>query len=301
MANDKQKAGYLEGSVSMVINLVLFLVKMYAGMVSQSIALIADAFHTLSDCITSLALVLGYRIAFQPPDREHPFGHQRFEAATSIVIGTLLGVVGFEFAQRSISKLLHREALRFSLVAVVVLAVSVIAKEWLARWALSLAEKHQAQSVRADAWHHRSDSIAALFVLLGVFLGERIWWMDGLLGLSVSGLIVYVAYDIINKAAKDIMGRVPKAKEVSLLNDIALRTSDKIRDVHHVHVHEYGDHVEVTLHIRLLPETTLEEAHLLASRLEELVRKELRWEATVHVEPYPKRFGKKPQNPPRGS
>ncbi|MGQ9623732.1 MAG: cation diffusion facilitator family transporter [Candidatus Caldatribacteriaceae bacterium] len=289
MTDGKQKAGYLEGFVSIVINLVLFLAKMYAGVVSHSVALMADAFHTLSDCLTSLALVLGYRIAFQPPDKEHPFGHQRFEAATSIVIGTLLGTVGFEFANRSISKLLSREVLHLSWVAVVVLATSVVVKEWLAWWALNLAGKHNAKSIRADAWHHRSDSVAALLVLVGMFLGERIWWVDGLLGLLVSGLIVYVAYEIIRKAAKDIMGRVPQSSEILALNDIASRASDKIRDVHHVHVHEYGDHVEVTLHVRLLPETTLEEAHALVSRLEELVRRELRWEATVHVEPYPKR------------
>ena len=288
VTSNRQRAGYLEGSVSIVINFVLFLAKMYAGVVSHSIALLADAFHTLSDCITSLALVLGYRIAFQPPDKEHPFGHQRFEAVTSIVIGTLLGVVGFEFANRSMTKLLSRETLRFSWMAVVVLATSVVVKEWLARWALGLAERHNAESIRADAWHHRSDSVAALLVLVGMFLGERIWWMDGLLGLLVSGLIVYVAYDIIREAAKDIMGRVPNSLEVSALNDIALRASDKIRDVHHVHMHEYGDHVEVTMHVRLPPETTLEEAHALASRLEELVQKELKWEATVHVEPYPK-------------
>jgi len=286
MGVDRKHAGYLEGSVSVVVNLVLFAAKMYAGIVSSSIALIADAFHTLSDCITSLALILGYKIAFKPPDKEHPFGHQRFEAATSIIIGTLLGAVGFEFINRSISKLLAGETLVFSWIAVAVMAASVVAKEALARWALGLAKRHSAEAVEADAWHHRSDALASLLVLVGIVVGEKVWWIDGVLGIVVSGLIIYVAYDIIKKASEDIMGRAPEASEINTLREMASRVSGSIRDLHHVHIHEYGDHVEVTLHIRLPPDTSLREAHEVASKLEELIRRELKWEATIHVEPY---------------
>ncbi|ADV64962.1 cation diffusion facilitator family transporter [Desulfurococcus mucosus] len=283
----REKAGYLEGWVSVAVNLILFTVKMYAGLVSSSIAVVADAFHTLSDCITSLALILGYKIAFKPPDEEHPFGHQRFEAATSIVIGTLLGVVGFEFINRSVDKLLAREALVFSWIAVVVLTVSAVVKEALARWALRLAESvGGAESIRADAWHHRSDAVATLLVVIGLMIGESVWWVDGLLGLLVSGLIIYVAYDIIKRASQDILGRAPSSTEVSVLREIASGVSGDIRDLHHVHIHEYGDHIEVTLHIRLPPGMKLSDAHEVASRLEDAIRRTLGWEATIHVEPY---------------
>lgn len=286
MPSSKEEAGYLEGWVSVIVNILLFIIKLYAGILANSIAIIADAFHTLSDSITSVALIIGYKIAFRPPDKEHPFGHQRFESVTSIIIGTLLGVIGFEFVQRSISKLISGETLIFSWIAVIVLAVSVVVKEWLARWALGLAARFNAGSIKADAWHHRSDAVATLLVLIGLLTSSLAWWIDGVLGLMVSGLIIYVAYDIIKKASENIMGRSPTPSETSMLKELASRISSDIRDLHHVHLHEYGEHVEVTLHIRLPPGINLNEAHEIASKLEELIRKELKWGATIHVEPY---------------
>ncbi|ACL10600.1 putative cation efflux system protein [Desulfurococcus amylolyticus 1221n] len=286
MPSSKEEAGYLEGCVSIIVNTLLFIIKLYTGILANSIAIIADAFHTLSDSITSAALIIGYKIAFKPPDEEHPFGHQRFESVTSIIIGTLLGVVGFEFIQRSISKLISRETLIFSWIAVILLTVSVIAKELLARWALGLATRFNAESIKADAWHHRSDAVATQIVLIGLFMSRLVWWIDGVLGLMVSGLIIYVAYDIIKRSSKNILGRSPTPSEKSKLKELASRISGNIRDLHHVHLHEYGEHVEVTLHIRLPPDINLNEAHEIASKLEELIRKELKWEATIHVEPY---------------
>ncbi|MEM1628163.1 MAG: cation diffusion facilitator family transporter [Desulfurococcaceae archaeon] len=285
MNHGRKKAGLTEGMVSIIVNTCLFALKYYAGYVSNSIAVISEAFHTLSDSITSIALIIGFKIAFKPPDSEHPFGHQRFEIVTSVIIGTLLGVVGFEFMIRSIDKILNRQPASFTLMAIIAMSLSMLVKEVLARWAMKLAKRHGSESIMADAWHHRSDAIASGLVLLPVVFGEKYWWLDGLFGLIVSSLIVYTAYDIINKSTRKILGRAPSMEEIESLKRIINTVSDKAEDLHHIHIHEYGDHVEVTLHIRLPSDIKLHEAHEIASLVEKAIKEKLGWEATVHTEP----------------
>ncbi len=281
----RRRAGYLEAVVSILLNTILFALKYYAALISSSVALMADAFHTLSDSLTSIVVLIGVELGFKPPDKEHPFGHQRIETIATIVIATMLGIVGYEFFKQSLEKLLSRESLTFSSIALGVMALSAVSKELLARWAERLGEKHEMSSVKADAWHHRSDAIASLLIIAGLLLGETYWWVDGVLGLIVSGLIVYLAWGLIKTASNLLMGRSPLPVEEDELMKIVSSVAPQARDLHHIHIHEYGAHVEITLHLRLDPRISLEEAHRIATLIEEAVRNKLGWEVTVHLEP----------------
>ncbi|MEM0378249.1 MAG: cation diffusion facilitator family transporter [Thermosphaera sp.] len=281
----KRKAGYLEGWTSVALNTLLFALKYYAAIVSHSVALVADAFHTLSDSMTSIVLLLGVKWGFKAPDKEHPFGHQRLETIASIVIAVMLGVVGFEFFKQSLDKLISRESLVYSNIALGVMVFSAVAKEALARWALRLGESYGMESVKADAWHHRSDAVASFLIVIGLLVGETYWWVDGVLGFLVSLLIVYTAWSLIKAASDKVIGRSPRPEEEEELRTIVYSTVPRAKDLHHIHIHEYGDHVEATLHIRLDSKISLEEAHKLATEIEEAVKKKKGWEVTVHVEP----------------
>ncbi|WP_448577378.1 cation diffusion facilitator family transporter [Thermosphaera sp.] len=282
---ERKRAGYLEALASVFLNTILFALKYYAALVSSSVALMADAFHTLSDILTSVVVLMGVLLGFKPPDKEHPFGHQRIETIASIVIATMLGIVGYEFFKQSIEKLLHRESLMFSSMALGVMVLSAVLKELLARWAERLGEKHEMSSVKADAWHHRSDAVASLLIIIGLLVGETYWWVDGVLGLIVSGLIVYLAWSLIRTASDRLIGRAPLPVEEEELRKIISSIAPQAKDPHHIHIHEYGAHVEITLHLRLDPKINLEEAHRIATLIEEEVKNKLGWEVTVHLEP----------------
>lgn len=285
LAAERKVAGFREGFISVFINVALFALKYYFGLIHNSIAVVADAIHTLSDAGTSVVVIIGFWVAYRPADEEHPFGHGRAEQIGAVVIGSLLGVAGFEFLMSSYEKLVSREALIFSWSLVGILLLSSVIKELLARWALGLGKSYESKSVVGDAWHHRSDAVATALLALGILVGAEYWWVDGILGILVSIIIVYTSVKIVLETAKDLLGSEPTKHEKDLLSDLAREVSPLIEDVHHVHIHKYGDHVEASLHIKLPKNMKLEEAHEIATKLEEKIRDRLGWEATVHPEP----------------
>ncbi len=284
-ANVRRKAGLLEGSVSIVVNTLLFVIKYLIGLRYNSIAVIADSIHTLSDSLTSAVVVASFLIAYKPADKEHPFGHGRAEQIGAIVIGTLLAVVGFEFLSRSYEKLLSFESMEFAWVIIAVMIASAVVKEVMARWSIRLGIRFGSQSLIGDAWHHRSDAIASALIAFGAVLGTTYWWVDGVLGIAVSILIIFTAVKLVLETSKDLIGYAPSKDDVDGITCVVKEVSQNVVDVHHIHMHKYGDHVEVTLHIRLPPEISVSEAHDIASRIEGRLKDRFGWEVTVHVEP----------------
>lgn len=283
----KRSLGLIEGWVSIVLNTALFALKYWVGCISGSVAMIADAWHTLSDTLTSVVVIIGFRVSARPADGEHPFGHGRAEAISSIIIGTLLGVVGFEFGQSSIHRLIDRQAASFSALSVVVFLSSVALKEALARFSFWAGRKIDSGSLMADGWHHRSDAIASGLIVVGALIGGKLWWMDGILGIGVSLLIFYAAFDILKASISVSLGEAPDAALDRRIRGVIRQTVSCAEDTHHLHVHRYGDHLEVTVHLRVPPEMPVAQAHAVATRVERAIKGEIGAETTVHIEPAP--------------
>lgn len=201
-----QRLGIKAGMVSIIVNLLLFAVKYYAGVVSASVALVADAWHTLSDSLTSIVLIVGIRLSAQKPDKEHPFGHGRWEQISALVIALVLIWVGIEFVQDAIGKLQHRETAVFGWLAYTVTILSIVVKEGMARYSFYVARVTGSASVKADGWHHRSDALSSVVVLAGLLISPYCWWIDGALGIVVSLMLFYAAYGIIREAVNVILG-----------------------------------------------------------------------------------------------
>lgn len=280
----KKKAAYVEGFYSILFNTMLFFFKYYFGTLFNSIAVTADSFHSLSDSLTSIVLVVGYKIADKPPDKEHPYGHGRAEFVIALVIGVFLGVVAYDYVIKSYEKLVSGEAFEFSLTLLLVLWFSLIVKLGLTLWAYNLGNKYHSQPIKADAWHHASDAIASGLLVLAMYLGRDCWWIDGVLGIVVSLLIFATAAKILYDASNELLGRAPAKREFDKL--LAIIRESYLGEVHHVHFHKYGKHIEVTLHIHLPGCMTLREAHEVATRIENKIRERLGYEATVHIEPF---------------
>jgi cation diffusion facilitator family transporter len=280
---------YLEGWTSISVNFVLFIFKYWVGIISGSVALIADAWHTISDSMSSVIVLIGNKITTKPADKMHPFGHGRAEIISGIIIGMILGFIAFEFLLESLARLRNRIAAPYGIMAIIVTAMAVIIKEGLAQFAFRIGKKVNSTVLIADAWHHRSDAISSLLILIGIFLGEYFWWIDGFLGIIVSVLIFYATYEILRDAINPLLGEQPTD---SLMNRIRSICEDVLHfesDIHHFHIHRYGDHKELTFHMRMPPDMTIEEAHNIVNQIEAKIRIELNIEATIHMEPiYPR-------------
>lgn len=282
---ERKKLVYQQGWVSIFANGLLFVSKYWVGVASGSIALMADAWHSLSDSLTSLIVIVGAKISSKPPDDEHPFGHGRAELIASIIIGVILGFVGFEFAKESISKLVNKEGVQYGAAALWVIIISILVNELLAQYAFWIGRKTGNPSLRADGWHHRSDALSSVIILVGIFFAKYFWWIDGVLGFIVSVMLFYAAYDIIKDGTNPLLGEKPEEDLLSELKKIANETAGMETHLHHVHMHRYGEHMELTMHIKLPKETTLKNAHQIADDIEIEIARKLSMEATIHMEP----------------
>ena len=282
---NKKKLVYQQGWVSIFTNGLLFASKYWVGIITGSVALMADAWHSLSDSLTSIIVILGAKISSKPPDKEHPFGHGRAELIASIIIGVILGLVGFEFAKESILKLINKEGVEYGNAAIWVTAISIVVNELLAQYAFWIGRKTGNPSLKADGWHHRSDALSSIIILVGIFFANNFWWIDGVLGFIVSLLLFHAAYDIIKDGTSPLLGEMPDEELLNNINNIAIAASGMEPHLHHVHVHRYGEHVELTMHIRLPKNTTLENAHQIADDIETNIAEKLNIDATIHMEP----------------
>jgi len=281
----RRRSAYAAGWAALVANIALFGLKYWAGIVSGSIAIIADAWHTLSDSVTSLVVIVGTAVGARPADREHPFGHERAEVIAALVVGVLLAVLGANFIVEGIDRLRGGAAATFGTPAIVVTVVSILSKEALAQYAFRAARVSGNDSVRADGWHHRSDALSSVLVLVGIIVGQRFWWVDGVLAVLVAGLLLYAAWDVMWSSVSTLMGERPGEELLETIDSVSREVAGEQAASHHVHVHSYGTVREVSFHIKLPPEMSLRDGHALASRIESRLREEAGVEATVHVEP----------------
>lgn len=281
----KEKTPIIVTWFSIFLNVLLFVLKFWAGMVSNSVALIADAWHTLSDSISSFAVLIGLKFSLQPADKTHPYGHGRAELIAALVVGVLLAVVGFNFLVESIIKFRDKAEFNYGPVAIWVTVGSVVIKEIMARYSLFVGKKFNYNSLKADGWHHRSDAISSLVILGGIFFGRNIWWIDSVLGIVVSILIFYATWGILKDSISVLMGEGLEIEQQQKIINIGANVDDFLDlDPHHFKVHYYGNHTELTFHIRLPGEMSLEKAHDIASRYELLIEEKMSVTVTIHVD-----------------
>ena len=280
----ENKTGILATYGSIFLNIFLFVIKLWAGVVSSSVAIIADAWHTLSDSISSVAVLIGLKISAKPADREHPFGHGRAEVIASIVVGMLLAIIGFSFLKESIIKLRSQSEFEYGTLAIVVTIISLVVKEFMAQYSIIIGKRTNSKSMIADGWHHRSDAISSLVILVGIFFGQYYWWIDGVLGILVSLLLFYTTYSILKENISHLLG---EGIDDDLRNDI-IQLAKEVTDFelypHHFLVHQYGNHTEMTFHIRLPADFTIHKAHEIATAYEVLIKKRTKIQATVHID-----------------
>jgi len=275
----------VEGYVSVVANLVLFGVKLALGLVTGSIALIADAVHTASDSLTSVVVIVSAYIARKPPDAEHPYGHGRAEYLAAVVIALLLGVAGFEFGKESVARILAPKPLSAPWIIIGVVLLTAAAKEWMARYAARLAKRCGNRALTADAWHHRSDALSTVLVV-GSMIGARFGlpWLDGVAGIGISLLLFKVAYDIARDAGNSLLGRAPDPEDVADVKRRAMEVRG-VRGVHDVVIHQYGVRRFVSLHVETAADPSAVDLHRIAEAVESQVAQSEHGSVCVHVDP----------------
>jgi len=285
MDRKDKRLGYTIAWVCSIGNIILFIFKYWIGLKVNSVAMKADAWHTLSDTLTSLIVIFSFWISFKKPDKDHPFGHGRSELIGTVIIGTVLILVGLNFLKESISRLQVYHIINFSRLSIIIFSFSILIKEGMALSSIIVGKKIVSRALIADGWHHRSDAITTVLIVIGALLGKYFWWLDSVLGLFISLFILYTTYNILKRTFHSLLGERSDPEVEKKIIKIIQKVTPGVFRFHHLHIHRYGDHAELTFHIRLPADLMLKKAHQIASLIEDKIRNEMNMEATIHVEP----------------
>ena len=281
--------------LSIWVNIVLTGLKLAAGVFGRSQALIADAVHSLSDFATDIAVLIGLRFTAKPVDKDHAYGHGKYETIVAAIIGLALAYVGFRIAGTAIQRIfhaMHGDPLPLpSACAFWAAVLSIVVKEWLYRATMKVARATGSSSLVANAWHHRSDALSSIATAAGVgaavFLGDDWLILDPIAALFVSLFLLKVAWRIIREQIGDLTDQslAPEVCEEILA---MARAIPGISEPHNLRTRMVGRIPVIDMHIRLPATLPLRDAHDLASALERALRRRFGKEtiANLHLEPY---------------
>ncbi|SFS58761.1 cation diffusion facilitator family transporter [Marininema halotolerans] len=280
--------------VGILGNVTLAILKGVTGVMANSRALVADAVHSASDVVGSLAVLIGVRAAKLPPDKDHPYGHGKAESIAAIIVSILLALVGLEIGYSSI-KALFGPISAPEWPAVGAAVVSIIAKEGMFQYKYRLGKKIHSQAIIANAWEHRSDvysSIAALIGIGGAILGEKIQfdllvYLDAIAGVLVSLLVLKMAYQLARESIHNSLDHVLHEEDAAELVEAAREVAG-IKRVDQLHAREHGFYVIVDVKASVDPWITVEEGHRIGKSLKQLLiqRFDHVLDVLVHINPY---------------
>ncbi len=282
----RQAYGMLCGIVGICLNVVLFALKFFAGTISGSIAITADAFNNLSDAGASVVTLLGFKLAGKKPDPDHPFGHGRIEYLSGLAVSMVILLMGFELLRDAVDKILHPEAVEFSILAVVILLASICGKCYMYFYNHAVGKKIDSAAMQATATDSLSDCIATGAVLLSTLVGH--WTslqIDGWCGLIVSGLILFAGYNAAKDTIAPLLGQPPEQEFVDEIERTVM-AHKLVRGIHDLVVHDYGPgRVMITLHAEVPADHNIMDIHDEIDLIEVELREKLGCEATIHMDP----------------
>ena len=236
----RARVGKLSGGVGIGANVLLFIGKLVAGLLSGSVSIMADAMNNLSDAASSIVTLVGFRLAERPADEDHPYGHARYEYLSGLAVAALIIVIGFELAKGSVEKIFNPEPVAFSLVTVLVLVGSIVVKLWLAAFNRRLGRHIDSQTLLAAAADSRNDVISTTAVM-AAGLVERFsgWQVDGFMGLGVALFILYSGAMLGKETISPLLGENASPELRRLILD-TIQSDERVLGYHDLMVHDYG-------------------------------------------------------------
>lgn len=287
--NPEVRAAYgnMSGIVGIFLNLCLFAAKLTAGIVSASISVIADAFNNLSDAGSSVVTFLGFKLANRPADKEHPFGHGRYEYVAGLGISVVILLVGIELMKSSIGKIISPDSsTEITLVSACILIASVAVKLWMYFFNKILSKKINSSALKATSLDSLTDCVATTIVLIGLVISNLTGLMiDGYLGAAVALFILFTGVSTFRESLSPLLGNPPDAEFVNDIKDTVMQ-DDMIVGIHDLIVHDYGPgRCIISLHAEIPCNEDILKAHDSIDLIEKTLERKFNCMATIHMDP----------------
>ena len=282
----RERYGILSGAVGIVLNLLLSAGKLFAGLMTGSISITADAFNNLSDAGSSVVTLVGFKLAGQKADDGHPFGHGRMEYLAGLLVSLMILLVGVELGRSSIGKILRPEAVDFSLVSTGILAASILVKLWMGQFNRGLGRKIGSAAMAATAADSLSDAVATAAVLAGTLVNRFAHVnIDGWVGLAVAVFILRSGWGAAKDTINPLLGESPDQELVKQLRDLVL-SHPQVVGMHDLIIHDYGPGRRLcSFHAEVPQDADILDAHDAIDHIEREIKEKFGIETTVHMDP----------------
>ncbi len=286
-SNERLKIGYRVSIVTIIGNVLLSIIKIGIGIIASSKAMIADGVHSLSDVFSTIGVIIGLKLSSKKADKEHPYGHEKFESLTSVFLGIMLLLVSLGIGFSGIKNLVYGNYSIPGSLAIFAAVISIVSKEAMYWYTLKYAEKINSTSLKADAWHHRSDSFSSIGALIGI-IGARIGFpmLDPAIALVISIIIIKVSYDILKQSINQLMDTSVGDNAIKKMN-AAIHSIDGVKNIDNLKTRLHANKVYVDVEISVESDISVEEGHKIAMNVHNIIEenKDVK-HCMVHVNPF---------------
>ena len=285
-------SGKLIALVSIIVNIGLFGTKGFIGLGVGSLALVADSLHSFSDSASSLAVYFGLRISEKPPDESHPFGHGRAEHVALLAVGLMLLIAALKFLSDGAMALVgETKPIKMSFTFYVIVGITAVIKEAMAEASYIIGKKLDSDSLKADAWHHRSDALTTVLVLVSIYATHLGYpFLDPVAGIGISVLLGYIGIKYVKKSTYKLLGTAPSEELINKIKETSVSLNG-VKDVHDIKVHDYGRDKAISLHMTSEP-GVIRKAHEISHKLQKTLEEKFDSSVEIHLDPWSPPEGK---------
>ncbi len=285
-ADNREKYGVLSGIVGILVNLILSIMKIGIGLLSGSISISADGLNNFSDAATSVITLIGFKLSSKPADKDHPFGHQRIEYITGLIVSFVIILIGFELIKSSVGKIINPTAVEFGIIPVIILVISIFMKLWLMIFNKKINKQISSPALEATAADCRNDVITTFAVLLALCLGKFLQIdLDGYMGVLVGGFIIFSGIGLVKETVSPLLG---EATDLETERKIAekIKSYDGILGIHDLVVHSYGaEKYYACVHAEVDAKEDILKSHDLVDNIERDMKNSLGIDLVIHMDP----------------
>lgn len=288
ISNEKVRGKYifLGGIVGILSNLLLFLIKLSVGLITSSIAIMADAFNNLSDAGSSIITIVGFKLSDKPADAEHPFGHGRMEYISALIVSFMVMLVGFEFVKSSVERIFNPIKIEFETIPFVLLLISILIKLWLSHFNKFIGNKIDSSALKAASTDALGDVFTSSSVAISFLVSKFTSFpIDGYLGTLVALFILYSGFTLTKETLNPLLGEAPDPELVQKIKNMVL-SYDKITGVHDLIIHNYGPcRCMASIHAEVPSNISIMEIHEIIDKAEREISEKLKIYLVIHMDP----------------
>ena len=278
--------GNLAGAVGILVNVLLFSIKLSVGLLAGSVAVMADAFNNLSDAASSIITIIGFKMANKPADAEHPFGHGRIEYISALIVSFLVMLVGLQFIKSSLERITNPSIVKFEVIPFLLLLVSIFFKLWLSKFNKTVGHKINSSALKAAATDALGDVFTSSTVVISFLLAKFTQFpLDGYIGVFVACAIIYSGYGLIKETLNPLLGEAPDPVLVNNISDMVM-SYENINGIHDLGVHNYGPgRIMASIHAEIPSDIDVMTIHHIIDTAEREISKKLNIYLVIHMDP----------------